>query len=63
MRFRTSVAIATSVACRPLAREHSPSPMTRFHREMSDPTPADMGREAWLLSGGDNAEVVYGRRR
>ena len=24
---------------------------------------ADPGREAWLLGGGDNAEVVYGRRR
>ncbi len=25
--------------------------------------PADPGREAWLLGGGDNAEVVYDRRR
>ena len=25
--------------------------------------PADPGREAWLLGGGDNAEVVYGLRR
>ncbi len=24
--------------------------------------PADPGREAWLLGGGDNAEVVYDRR-
>jgi len=24
--------------------------------------PADPGREAWLISGGDNAEVVYDRR-
>ncbi len=27
------------------------------------PVPAGAGREAWLLGGGDNAEVVYGRRR
>ncbi len=27
------------------------------------PAPAGAGREAWLLGGGDNAEVVYGRRR
>jgi hypothetical protein len=25
--------------------------------------PARTGREAWLLGGGDNAEVVYGRPR
>jgi len=25
--------------------------------------PADPGREAWLLGGGENAEVVYDRRR
>ena len=25
--------------------------------------PAGPGREAWLLGGGDNAEVVYDRRR
>ncbi len=25
--------------------------------------PADPAREAWLLGGGDNAEVVYDRRR
>ncbi len=25
--------------------------------------PADPGREAWMLGGGDNAEVVYDRRR
>lgn len=25
--------------------------------------PAGSGREAWLLGGGDNAEVVYGRGR
>jgi hypothetical protein len=24
---------------------------------------AEAGREAWLVGGGDNAEVVYGRRR
>ncbi len=27
------------------------------------PAPADTGREAWLVGGGDNAEVVYDRRR
>ena len=27
------------------------------------PAPAGAGREAWLLDGGENAEVVYGRRR
>ena len=27
------------------------------------PAPAGAGREAWLLGGGENAEVVYGRRR
>jgi hypothetical protein len=27
------------------------------------PAPANPGREAWLVGGGDDAEVVYGRRR
>ncbi len=27
------------------------------------PAPAGAGCEAWLLGGGENAEVVYGRRR
>ena len=27
------------------------------------PAPADTGREAWMVGGGDNAEVVYDRRR
>ena len=27
------------------------------------PAPADAGREAWLVGGGDNAEVAYDRRR
>ena len=31
--------------------------------EYLGPAPAGAGREAWLLGGGDNAEVVYGRRR
>ena len=31
--------------------------------EYLTPAPADTGREAWLVSGGDNAEVVYDRRR
>jgi hypothetical protein len=26
------------------------------------PAPTNPGREAWLVGGGDNAEVVYGRR-
>ena len=26
------------------------------------PAPADTGREAWLVGGGDNAEVVYDQR-
>ncbi len=31
--------------------------------EYQSPAPADPGREAWLVGGGDNAEVVYDRRR
>jgi hypothetical protein len=31
--------------------------------EYLTPAPAGAGREAWLVGGGDNAEVVYGRRR
>ncbi len=31
--------------------------------EYLTPAPAGAGREAWLLGGGENAEVVYGRRR
>ena len=31
--------------------------------EYVGPAPAGVGREAWLSGGGDNAEVVYGRRR
>ena len=30
--------------------------------EYSAPADTNPGREAWLLGGGDNAEVVYGRR-
>jgi hypothetical protein len=30
--------------------------------EYLEPETAPPGREAWLLGGGDNAEVVYGRR-
>ncbi len=40
MRFSTSAATATSVAWRPPVCERSPSPMTRFHRAMSDSTRA-----------------------
>jgi hypothetical protein len=31
--------------------------------EYLSPAPAGAGREGWLLGGGDNAEVVYGRHR
>ena len=31
--------------------------------EYLTPAPADPGREAWLVGGGDNADVVYDRRR
>jgi len=31
--------------------------------EYTAPADTNPGREAWLLGGGDNAEVVYGRRR
>ncbi len=40
MRFRTSAAIATSVAWRPSVCDRSPSPMTRFQRDTSDSTRA-----------------------
>jgi hypothetical protein len=40
IRFSTSAAIATSVACRPSVCERSPSPMTRFQREISASTRA-----------------------
>src|ERR671933_1146480 len=35
MRFSAPAASATSTACRPAVRERSPSPITRFQREMS----------------------------
>ena len=31
--------------------------------EYLTPAPAGPGREAWMVGGGDNAEVVYDRRR
>jgi hypothetical protein len=31
--------------------------------EYLTPAPADTGREAWMVGGGENAEVVYDRRR
>ena len=34
-------------------------PVVRY----SAPADTNPGREAWLLGGGDNAEVVYGQRR
>src|SRR3954451_10325366 len=40
IRFSTSTAMATSLACRPSVCERSPSPMTRFHLEMSASTRA-----------------------
>src|SRR5215217_2491404 len=40
IRFSTSAAMATSVACRPSVCERSPSPMTRFQRAISDSTRA-----------------------
>src|SRR3954452_2598563 len=40
IRFSTSTARATSLACRPSVCERSPSPMTRFQREISDSTRA-----------------------
>src|SRR5919112_7757 len=40
MRFSTSAAMATSVACRLSVWKRSPSPMTRFHLEMSASTRA-----------------------
>src|SRR4051812_39183322 len=40
IRFSTSAAIATSLACRPSVWKRSPSPMTRCQREISDSTRA-----------------------
>src|SRR4051812_46912756 len=40
IRFSTLAAIATSLACRPSVCERSPSPITRFHLEMSASTRA-----------------------
>src|SRR4051812_41936526 len=40
MRFSTSAAMDTSVACRPSVRDRRPSPMTRFQRATSDSTRA-----------------------
>ena len=31
--------------------------------EYLEPETAPAGRDAWLVGGGDNAQVVYGRRR
>jgi hypothetical protein len=31
--------------------------------EYLTPAPSNPGREAWLVGGGDSAEVVYDRRR
>ena len=40
IRFRTLAAMATSLACRPSVCERSPSPRTRFQREISHSTRA-----------------------
>src|SRR5215208_6236411 len=40
IRFSTSTAMATSLACRPSVWKRSPLPMTRFHLEMSASTRA-----------------------
>src|SRR5215208_1228324 len=40
IRFSTSAAIATSIACRPSVWKRRPSPTTRFHREISHSTRA-----------------------
>jgi hypothetical protein len=40
------------------AGTHGDGPIVQY----SAPAGTNPGREAWLLGGGDNAEVVYGRR-
>ena len=40
------------------AGSHGDGPIVQY----SAPADTNPGREAWLLGGGDNAEVVYGRR-
>ena len=40
------------------AGTHGDGPIVQY----SAPADTNPGREAWLLGGGDNAEVVYGRR-
>ena len=44
IRFSTSAAIATSVACRPSVWKRRPSPMTRFQRDTSDCLVASIAR-------------------
>ncbi|HYI83790.1 MAG TPA: hypothetical protein VEX11_11340 [Acetobacteraceae bacterium] len=41
------------------AGSHGDGPMVEY----SSPAPTNLGREAWLMGGGDNAEVVYVRPR
>ncbi len=43
---------------RPTAGTHGDGPVVQY----SAPADTNPGREAWLVGGGDNAEVVYGRR-
>ena len=40
------------------AGTHGDGPIVQY----AAPADTNPGREAWLLGGGDNAEVVYGRR-
>ncbi len=40
------------------AGTHGDGPVVQY----GPPADTNPGREAWLLGGGDNAEVVYGRR-
>src|SRR4051794_25836044 len=52
MRFRTLVAMATSVACRPSVCERSPPPITHFQRAISASTRArQLYPDATLLHG------------
>jgi hypothetical protein len=41
------------------AGTHGDGPVVQY----SAPADTNLGREAWLLGGGDNAEVVYSRPR
>ena len=49
MRFSTSAAMATSTAWRPSVCERSPSPITRFQREMSASIVCSQSRKRCLF--------------